>query len=159
MTVRHAVPPVLADTLDAAIEALREGGLRVSTPRRLTLEMLFAAEEPISAERIAGGLDGRLPSSDLAGVYRNLEQFERLGLVRHFHLGHSPGLYVLASRADAEYLVCDSCGQIRALEAGSLDDARDLIRSRFGYEASFNHFPVVGLCPDCAAAQATESVA
>ena len=159
MTVRHAVPPLLADSLDAAVDALREGGLRVSTPRRLILEMLFSAEGPISAERIAGGLDGRLPRSDLAGVYRNLEQFERLGLVRHFHLGHSPGLYVLASRADAEYLVCDSCGQIRSLEPGSLDDARDLIRSRFGYEASFNHFPVVGLCPDCAAAQSKEGAA
>ena len=35
------------------------------------------------------------PEVDLASVYRNLEQLEELGVVRHVHLGHGPGLYAL----------------------------------------------------------------
>jgi Fur family ferric uptake transcriptional regulator len=67
--------------------------------------------------------------------------------VRHFHVGHGPGLYGLARASESEYLVCESCRAVRAVE---LDDLRSLIQDRFGYQASFNHFPVIGLCGDCA---------
>lgn len=153
MTVSHLHPPISVDSVAAACEALRDRGMRVSTARRLVVEALIAADGPVSAERIADGIDGRLPLSDLTSVYRNLESFEEIGLVRHVHLGHGPGLYALATAEDREYLVCESCDRITALDASELDDVRELIRQRFGYEARFSHFPIVGLCPECAAAR------
>ncbi len=135
--------------MEAAVEALRSHGLRVSAARRLVLEALFAADGPITAERIADGLAGRLPRSDLASVYRNLETLETVGLVRHFHLGHGPGLYGLASGGEREYLVCSSCGAVRAVEPDEMEPVRSLILERFGYEVRFSHFPILGVCPDC----------
>ena len=113
------------------------------------LETLFAAEGPISAERVAEGVEGRVPSSDLASVYRNLDTLETAGLVRHVHLGHSPGLYALAGSTDREYLVCESCAAVRTVESAELDGIRETVRERFGYVPRFSHFPLVGLCPDC----------
>ena len=89
--------------------------------------------------------------SDLPSVYRNLEAFEKLGLIRHVHLGHGPGLYARTSLGDREYLICDACGAHLAVEPGALDEVRDMIRRRFGYQARFTHFPIAGLCRDCAA--------
>ena len=57
---------------------------------------------------------------------------------------------MLAAAEEREYLVCDSCGEFRSLDPGALDGARALIEREFGYRAGFTHFPVVGLCPDCA---------
>ena len=94
-------------------------------------------------------MGGRLPRSDPASVYRNLETLEQLGLVRHFHLGHGPGLYVRAGDA-REYLLCDSCGRLTAVDPVALDEARDLIRRDFGFEARFTHLPVAGVCAGCA---------
>jgi Fur family ferric uptake transcriptional regulator len=128
---------------------VRARGLRVSAARRLVLEALFLAGEPLTVDQIADGLGGRLPASDVASVYRNLETLEDLGLVRHFHAGHGPGLYDLAGAGRREYLVCERCHARLAVDPHTLDDARDLIRERFGWEASFAHFPVAGLCPDC----------
>jgi Fur family ferric uptake transcriptional regulator len=124
--------------------------MRVSAARRLVLEALYAADAPISAEQIADGLAGRLPRSDLASVYRNLETLEQLGLVRHCHLGHGPGLYVATGRREREYLVCDSCSAVSSVEPARMDAVRALIQERFGYEAHFTHFPILGLCADCA---------
>jgi Fur family ferric uptake transcriptional regulator len=150
MTATHTGPPLVAADRNAAIEALRSRGLRVSAARRLALEALFTAENPISAEQIADGLAGRLPRSDLASVYRNLETLEAVGLVRHFHLGHGPGLYGLVGAGEREYLVCDSCSSVRAVEPADLDRVRALIKGQFGHDASFTHFPIVGLCSECA---------
>lgn len=154
MTRFRPTPPVPAPTLASAEAALRAGGLCVSVARRVVLEALFAAGGPVSAERIAAGIEGRVPRSDLASVYRNLETLDRLGLVRHFHLGHGPGLYVLSRDIEREYLVCEDCGSLEEVEAGALELVRAAVRTSFGYEAHFGHFPIVGSCPRCASASA-----
>jgi Fur family transcriptional regulator, ferric uptake regulator len=150
VTAPHTGPPLVAPDMDAAVEALRSRGLRVSAARRLVLESLFAAEGPIPAERIATGLAGRLPQSDLASVYRNLETLETVGLVRHFHLGHGPGLYAPTGSGEREYLVCDLCGTVTAVDSQDMEPVRVLIHERFGYDAHFTHFPILGRCADCA---------
>ena len=149
MTVCSLATPLPAPSLGAAISVLREHGLRVSAARRLVLEALFAVDRPVSAEEIAGGLRGRLPSSDLASTYRNLETLEELGLVRHVHLGHGPGLYALSAHGRREYLVCDRCYAVAAVPPEALDGVRALVRDAFGFEARFSHFPIVGVCANC----------
>ena len=140
-----------APDLDSAVLVLRERGMRVSSARRLALEALYAADGPVSADRIAGGLDGRFPVSDLASVYRNLETLEAAGLVRHFHLGHGPGLYAPAGE-QREYLLCESCDRLIGVDPSELEPVRDLIRAQHDFQARFTHFPIVGLCPECRAA-------
>jgi Fur family ferric uptake transcriptional regulator len=147
MTVSPDRSPVVVADLDEAIEAVRRRGLRLTASRRLVLEALLKAREPISAEEIADGLGGRVPVSDLGSTYRNLETLEELGLVRHVHLGHGPGRYAPAAR---EYLVCESCGTVIGVAPRALDEVRDAVRKAFAFEASFAHFPIVGRCGSCA---------
>jgi Fe2+ or Zn2+ uptake regulation protein len=150
MSVPHLTPAVEAPTAAAAARALRRRGLRLSAARRVVLAALFAAGRPVSAEEIASGLGGVVPPSDLGSVYRNLETLEALGLVRHMHLGHGPGRYVLAAREARDYLACERCGDLLAADADDLEPVRALVREAFGFEARFGHFPIVGLCPACA---------
>ena len=153
MTSPHTAQALEASDLDSAIEAVRAGGLRVSTARRLLLEQLWQTSEPQTAEQLSDAIG---ESSDVASVYRNLEALEKLGLIRHFHLGHGPGLYARSSLGRREYLICDACGAHRSVDPARLDEVRELIRSDFGHEASFTHFPIAGLCPECAAGRRGE---
>jgi Fur family ferric uptake transcriptional regulator len=149
MTVPHETRPLAAATVPAAVTTLRAHGLRVSAARRLVIEALFAAEGPVTAEAIADGLGGRLPASDLASVYRNLDTLEEVGLVRHFHLGHGPGRYALTGRHEPGYAACQRCGAHRALPAAAVARVAAVVREAVGYEARVSHFPIVGHCPDC----------
>jgi Fur family ferric uptake transcriptional regulator len=144
MTNAPDAPPVACRNLADAAAALRELGLRMTTPRRLVLETLLAADGPLAAEHIARRLH-----LDLTSVYRNLETLERHGLVRHVHLGHGAGLYALLGHGEREYLFCERCHAVRALPPEELDPVRDHVRERFGYEARFTHFAIVGTCPTC----------
>ena len=139
-------------SFDEAVAELRRRGLRLSASRRVVLQTLFAAAGPVSAEQIAGGLDGRFPGSDPASVYRNLETLESEGLVRHVHLGHGAGLYVLYGGAEREFLVCDACGRVVAVDSARLDAARSAIRDELDFHARFTHLPISGLCGDCVGA-------
>lgn len=149
MTVPHEARPLAAVSFPAAITTLRARGLRVSAARRLVLEALFAADGPVTAEAIADGLGGRLPRSDLASVYRNLDTLEEIGMVRHFHLGHGAGLYALAGRHEHGYAACGRCGAHLALPPEVVDRLAAVLRNATGYEAELTHFPIVGRCPIC----------
>lgn len=149
MTIPQQSPQLSVDDLDAAVSIVRGRGLRLSAARRLVLEALFLADGPVTAEQIADGIGGRLPVSDLASTYRNLETLEHIGLVRHVHLGHGPGLYALASEGEREYLLCEHCDAFEAIAPERLDAAREAIERELGYRAHFTHFPIVGACAAC----------
>jgi Fur family ferric uptake transcriptional regulator len=148
MSIPCLCPAVPAEDAEAAIDAIRDRGLRVTASRRLVIEALFDAGRPVTAEEIASGMYGRLPRCDLASVYRNLETLEHEGLVHHMHLGHGPGLYAPSADDDA-YVTCERCGRSEAVPAASLDAVRAAVRAAVSYAASFTHFPLMGLCPAC----------
>ena len=163
MTLSPAVSPARFSDLDGALATLRAQGMRVSLARRLILQALFAAAGPLSAEQIveaagstpaavehAGAALDTNASLDAASVYRNLEAFERAGVVRHVHLGHGPGLYALVGDGEREYLYCERCHTTIAVTPTQLDPVRASILDRFGYQARFTHFPIVGVCRGCA---------
>lgn len=152
MTDAPRVEPLSFDRIEQVAEAIRAHGGRVSAAGRLVLEALFDAEGPVSAEWIAADLERRGQAPELTSVYRNLERYEALGVLRHVHLGHGPGLYSLIGRGEREYLSCERCNRVTSVEPDRLDAIRELIRKQFGYETRFTHFPIIGLCPDCAAA-------
>jgi Fur family transcriptional regulator, ferric uptake regulator len=142
MTVPHRTEALAAPSLTAAVVALRTRGMRVSGPRRALLETLYRADEPLTAEALAGDLD-------LASVYRNLDALEAVGLVRHVHVGHGPGMYALAARRDRGYVACEGCGNHVALDPHALAAVRATVQAATGFTSDFSHFPIVGLCPDC----------
>jgi len=152
MTVAPRNEPLRFRDLAEVAEAVRRDGGRLSMARRLVLEALFAADALVSAEQIAAGAHTGT-AIEIASVYRNLERLEELGVVRHVHLGHGPGLYGLVGDGEREYLVCEGCGRVTAADPARLDRARAAIRADLGYEARFTHFPIHGLCDDCAPAE------
>jgi Fur family ferric uptake transcriptional regulator len=137
---------------DAAIaQALRARGLRVSAARRLVVAALLAADRPVSASDIAGGLGGRLPASDVASVYRNLDTLEHAGLARHLHLHRGPSLYELSGRPRRAYLACERCGSIHAADLDALAALIGEIRARLGFDPRFGEFAMGGVCAACRA--------
>jgi len=144
MTRASDTPPLEFRDIDDVAAALRAAGGRFSAARRRVLEALFAASVPLPADAVA-------PDLDRGSVYRALEYLEELGVVRHMHAGHGPGLYALTGGAEREYLACERCHRVTAVAREDLDPIREAIDARFGYRARFTHFPIVGLCPDCRA--------
>ena len=138
------------DTFDEAVGILKRHGLRLSSARRTLLVGLFAVDRLVTADEIASGLGGLIEPSDPPVVYRNLETFEELGLVRHVHLEHGPGRYVIAAGGAREYLVCERCARVVAVCPAVMDLIRHEIQDRFGFDATFEHFPIIGVCTNCA---------
>jgi Fur family ferric uptake transcriptional regulator len=134
---------------EAVAAALRRRGLRVSTSRRLIIQILLEAGTPLSAREISSGPDEGDIGLDLASVYRNLDVLERHGVVDQIHLGQGPGRYVIAGAGKREYLACRRCGKVAIVDPDDLNELRAAVRERFGFEVTFTDTPMVGLCRRC----------
>ena len=135
----------------AVLNKLRSRGLRVSTPRRFVVKTLCAAEAPLTAHEIAAGLEQNGAELDLATVYRNLETLEELEVIVRLQGGDGTRRWRLADAEPHDFVTCHSCGSLEPIEVVELDQLRAALRDRFGYEVGFTRFPLVGLCPACAA--------
>lgn len=150
MTDPAQTPALRFEDIEDVLALLRSEGHRVSTPCRLVLEALFEAEGPISAQQIVAS--SPVAEFEPSSAYRNLERLERLGVVRHVHLGHGPSLYMLVGSGEKEFLLCERCGRVKSVGPAELDPLRNQIEKRFGYRARFGHFPIVGVCAQCSKA-------
>jgi Fur family ferric uptake transcriptional regulator len=130
-------------------ERLHQRGLRVTPQRQLVLEAIdrlgHATPDAVCAEvqSVASGVN-------LSTIYRTLELFEKLGLIRHAHFGSGSPTYHAATAAAHLHLVCHVCGQID--EAG-VDVAEELVgrlRASHGFTPDVEHMAISGRCSGCA---------
>jgi Fe2+ or Zn2+ uptake regulation protein len=135
-------------SVDAVLASVRARGGRITSTRRILLEVLFAADGHLRAEELSDAVQARAPDVHLSTIYRNLEELEHLGVVSHSHLGHGPSSYLLASHAHAHF-ICAECGTM--IEAPD-ELFRGLARSakaKLGFAIDPKHFAILGRCADC----------
>jgi Fur family ferric uptake transcriptional regulator len=144
MTVPAHTALAPAPDLRSALAAVRGRGLRLSRARRAVVAALYGAGRPLSADELA-----RAACCDPASAYRNLEALERVGLVRHMHVGHSAALYAPAG-ARIAIVACERCGARTILAPRAAAQVRAAVRLASGFTPRLDHFPLTGLCPRCA---------
>jgi Fe2+ or Zn2+ uptake regulation protein len=141
------------DSVDEVLALVRARGGRATASRRILLEVLFEAEEHLTAEELTRAVQSRAPDVHLSTIYRNLEDLQDLGVIAHTHLGHGPATYQLASLVHAHFL-CELCGTSFEAPDELFQGLAAAAHERFGFSIDPHHFAILGRCSSCADAQA-----
>jgi Fe2+ or Zn2+ uptake regulation protein len=141
--------PAEADTLEGALELVRQSGGRVTSSRRILLRILFSSTGHRSAEELAAEVQAEAPDIHLSTIYRNLEELERLGVVVHAHFGHGPATYHLATSVHGHF-VCEECGKLIEVPDSMFSGLARDATTRFGFTIDPHHFAMLGRCEACA---------
>ena len=128
-------------------ETLRSYKLRATKQRVSLLTQLLRSGTPASVETIDSSIEGEL---DQATLYRALQEFERVGLVRRVVRKRGSALYELVG-AHHHHLMCRVCGTIedvdlclpKSLYAKVLQSSKRFARVE-DHELEF-----VGMCTTC----------
>jgi len=145
------VGAVVAD----AVERLRAAGMRVTGQRKAMLRFLAEAPAPVSVEEIHKALAADTASenagADLVTVYRSIEAFEGVGVVRRHPLESGKNLWCLerGGHAHHHHIICRECGH--ADELDGCDVARfETTAKKLGYSELSHVFEIYGVCRNCA---------
>lgn len=129
---------------------LHERGLRMTPQRQLVLDAVRELGHA-TPEQICTRVQRLAPAVNITTVYRTLDLMEKIGLVRHTHLGHGAPSY---SEREHEHvhLVCHGCGAVVETGPELLDRLAERLRDSSGFELDVTHVALSGRCAECAGA-------
>jgi Fur family ferric uptake transcriptional regulator len=99
-------------------------------------------------EQVCTHVQRSAPAVNITTVYRSLDLLERLGLLRHTHLGHGAPSYS-AHEHEHVHLVCHRCGRVTEAPRRLMADLADRLDGEFGFGLDVSHLALSGLCRGC----------
>lgn len=144
-----AVDATTIDQVETLRRTLHERGFRMTPQRQLVLDAVEELEHA-TPEQICSSVQRLAPAVNITTVYRTLDLLERLGVVRHTHLGHGAPSYSVREHEHL-HLVCHWCGQVAEVPTEMLDELAGQLRNGFGFRLDATHVALSGSCAKCAA--------
>ena len=99
-------------------------------------------------EQICARVQTAAPAVNITTIYRTLDLMERIGLVRHTHLGHGAPTYSEQEHQHV-HLVCHSCGLVTESPNDLMDELAERVRAASHFELDPSHVALSGVCRDC----------
>jgi len=138
---------------------LREAGFR-ATPQRVAIYMILAQTKAHPcAERVYEKLHSEFPSLSLNTVYKTLQTFEELGLVRRLDTGEGICRYD-ANPAPHIHLACRACGQVVDIDYDGkyiLERMSQYVKENGGHEVCDFNLILYGYCRACSNGEASSN--
>ncbi len=136
-------------TSSLADSRLRDIGKRVTSQRRIVMDILASAEGHLDASEIYERARQANATLSLATVYRTLKALCENGVVRQLHLAGERHHYELDREDRHAHLVCSVCGRIWEVDSTSLSRAARAAGREFGFQVTAARMEVVGVCASC----------
>jgi Fe2+ or Zn2+ uptake regulation protein len=124
-------------------DILKKAGVKLTRPRILVLDILKSAGVPLGVKEIH---DRIRKKADLASVYRTINLFHEIGIVREIPLGEGFQRYELVRKGKhRHYILCVRCGRLDEIHICLLDQVAKMTKFRIlSHSMEFQ-----GLCSRC----------
>lgn len=129
-------------------QKLRSEGLKV-TPQRIAIyNMVYGQNIHPTAEMIYQSLREDHPSLSLATVYKTMELFEKIGLVRVLDMGDSMSRYDWDTR-NHPHIRCTVCNRVDDLHGIHTAPISQEVAEMSEYRVLSQQLAFEGICPHC----------
>ncbi len=126
------------------IDIMKKAGVKFTRPRKLVLDALQAAKQPLSIKEIHKRVRNK---ADLASVYRTVNLFQDLGIVREVQFGEGYQRYELIGEGQHHhYVLCIECGKLEDIDICLLDRVEKMTN----FKILSHSMEFQGLCHSCA---------
>lgn len=132
---------------------IREHKYKFTTQRQIILQAFLSSKENhLSAEDIYEMVRGENPDIGLATVYRSLELFTSLDLVKKLDFGDGRSRYELNDHNlshSHHNLICLGCGRVIEFTSDFAEEIRSRIKKKNGFNIVDYQLKFYGYCKDC----------
>lgn len=125
---------------------LKKTGLKITAPRKEILKIL--SSNPMSAQEAWAILKQKNLEADLVTVYRTLELFENLGMVRKTVFEDKIARFEIVSDSHHHHLVCVKCGLIEDVEVDERKFVKEIEKSS-NFKVERHSLEFFGFCRRC----------
>ena len=129
-------------------ELFKRHNLKMTPTRLAILAVLSQQSAPVSAPEILNAITG----ADMVTVYRNLNDFTKLGIIKAIPLQKERMLYELADLEHHHHMICVKCGDVEDVEVCLPKSmSKRIIDASMKFALLIDHqLEFKGLCRECA---------
>lgn len=140
-------------TLEKLKERIKDKKYKLTTQRQTILQGFIDSEDKhLSAEDVYGIVKKIAPEIGLATIYRTLDLFTELDLLKRLDFGDGRNRYELNSDELSHFhhhLICTKCGVVKEFEDDMLETLESIIAKKLNFRTLDHQLKVYGYCGDC----------
>jgi Fur family ferric uptake transcriptional regulator len=135
-------------------QRLREAGYKLTNARLATLRVLETAGGHMTSAEVLAQVEQLAPEVGRASVFRALDLFTRLSLIRPTYINDSSTpTYVLMPGGHHHHIICTHCDRVIEFDDCHLERLEHELEKRFQVRLTGHLLEFYGLCADCASQQ------
>jgi Fe2+ or Zn2+ uptake regulation protein len=132
---------------------LANSGNKVTAPRQVVLQALCELHGHCTSTEILQKVNELDANISRASVFRVLELFSRLAIVRPTYVNSSTPEYVLLpENGHHAHIVCPGCSKVTELSICPFESQLDQIAADYGIQLTGHILELFGYCPSCSVA-------
>ena len=141
------------NVMDTLRNRIREHKYKFTNQRQIILQaFLDSREKHLSAEDIYAAVKDKEPDIGLATVYRSLDLFTALELLKKLDFGDGRSRYELNDRLPEHshhHLICLGCGKVLEFTYDGMETMQKKIAARNGFQVVDSQLKIYGYCEAC----------
>ncbi len=130
-------------------QALRNKGLKVTTPRLKILQLFEAKQTHLSADEVHSMIKEGGEPVGLATVYRVLTQFEQAGILVRHHFEDDRAVFELVQDNHHDHIVCARCSKVEEFFDETIEVRQAEIAQQHGFTLTDHAMTLYGVCSAC----------
>lgn len=135
-----------------ARKVLREKGLKSTVQRLAVVHVLHTSRKSLSVGEIHDEVKKVLGTTGLATIYRTLEMFEDLGLVKRLHFPDGGHGYAFSQGEHVHHMVCVDCRGVFDFPECPVESFDYASVEKQGFRVKDHFVQLFGQCVKCAEA-------
>ena len=140
-------------TMEKLKERIKDKKYKLTTQRQTILQAFIDAEENhLSAEDVYGLVKQVAPEIGLATIYRTLDLFTELDLLKRLDFGDGRNRYEMNDEEFAHFhhhLICVKCNEVSEFEDDMLETLESIIAKKLNFHTIDHQLKLYGYCRKC----------
>lgn len=140
----------MSELLNPRAQRLRDAGFKLTHARLTVLSALEKGDGHITSSELLDQVNALDSSIGRASVFRTLDLFTRLSIIRPTYIGGSVSpTYVLMPNGHHHHIICMNCNRVIEFENCGLDALTHELEQRFDLQITGHLLELYGLCNTC----------
>ena len=132
------------------VQRLRKAGYKLTQARLTVLNILEAEHGHITSSEILAKVEAINPSIGRASVFRALDLFTQLGIIRPTYIDTSlTPTYVMMHEGHHHHVICTNCNRVIEFEDCGLEKLTRTLEETLNVKISGHLLEFYGLCVSC----------
>ena len=138
------------DTNNPNLKRLKKAGYKLTQARMTVLEVLEAEHGHITSSDVLEKVETLNPSIGRASVFRTLDLFTQLGIIRPTYIDTSlTPTYVMMHEGHHHHIICSSCNRVIEFENCGLEQLTKALEEKLNVKINGHLLEFYGFCETC----------